>query len=229
MIRRKSVAFLVAAMVTAVSLTGCQEINDNENRNEEQSDISENAETESDETATPYAEDAEEPDFSSKENAGEAASLPEEKTGPDSEMTPKEMHDQFFAQFYKDLSYEEIEQIIMERNEYYHNSSYYGDIVDYWENERGIYDISGLIEPLYFSDMKYYTEEDFKNVPSTVIHLAKNEIYARHGYIFENKDISNYFMSCAWYQPVYSKADFDDSVFNDYEKQNLELLSSLDQ
>ena len=223
----------MAAMVTAASLTACQETGDSENRKEEQSIISDHAETESEETAASSAEDAEEPDSSSKENAGDtqevSRSVLAEKTGTESEMTQEEMHDKFFAQFYKDLSYEEIEKIIMERNEYYHNSSYYGDIVDYWENERGIYDISGLIEPLYFTDMKYYTEEDFQNVPSAVIHLAKNEIYARRGYIFENKDISNYFMSCAWYQPVYKKADFDDSVFNDYEIKNLELLASLDQ
>lgn len=35
--------------------------------------------------------------------------------------------------------------------------------------------------------LKYYSKEDFQNEPKVVIHLAKNEIYAKHGYIFKEK------------------------------------------
>ncbi|WP_442960233.1 YARHG domain-containing protein [Pseudobutyrivibrio sp. YE44] len=61
-----------------------------------------------------------------------------------------------------------------------------------------------------------------------IIYLAKNEIYARHGYIFSDSDLNNYFMSQLWYIPEIAPADFDDSVFNEYEKANLQLLSQLD-
>lgn len=84
------------------------------------------------------------------------------------------------------------------------------------------------MEPLFFTDMKYYTADDFKNAPKLIIHLAKNEVYARHGYIFKDTELQNYFMGCLWYTPTCESSDFDDSVFNKYEKANLKLLAELD-
>lgn len=123
---------------------------------------------------------------------------------------------------------EEMTDAINERSQYYRASSYYSEINDYWENVREVRDISNLIEPLFETDKKYYTREEFENEPMLVIHLAKNEIYARHGYIFANEDLYNYFMGCIWYSPTCDSADFNDSVFNEYEKANLEILSILD-
>ncbi len=123
---------------------------------------------------------------------------------------------------------EEMINAINERSQYYKASAYYSEIIDYWENVRGVRDISNVIEPLFETDKKYYTKEEFEKEPMLVIHLAKNEIYARHGYIFANEDLYNYFMGCIWYSPTCDSADFDDSVFNEYEKANLEILSILD-
>jgi len=123
---------------------------------------------------------------------------------------------------------EEMIHAINARSQYYRASAYYLEITDYWENVRGVRDIANLIEPLFETDKRYYTKEDFENEPKFVIHLAKNEIYARHGYIFKNKDLYNYFMGCIWYSPTCESQDFKDSVFNEYEKANLELLVELD-
>lgn len=123
---------------------------------------------------------------------------------------------------------EEMIDAINERNQYYRASAYYSEIVDYWENVREVRDISNVIEPLFETDEKYYTKEEFESEPMLVIHLAKNEIYARHGYIFANEDLYNYFMGCIWYSPTCNSTDFDDSVFNEYEKANLEILTNLD-
>ncbi len=144
------------------------------------------------------------------------------------ELTYEEMVGQFYEQFYSGLSDEEIDRRITEGAAHYQASKYYSDVVDYWENTREARDISNVLEPLYFTDMKYYKEEDFRNDPPTVIHLAKNEIYAKHGYIFKDEDLNNYFLGCAWYQPSVTGAEFDDSVFNDFERKNLELLAELD-
>ncbi len=119
-------------------------------------------------------------------------------------------------------------EAINERSQYYRASAYYSEIIDYWENTREVRDISNVIEPLFETDKKYYTKEDFESEPMLVIHLAKNEIYARHGYIFTNEDLYNYFMGCIWYNPTCDSTDFDDSIFNEYEKANLEILSDLD-
>ncbi len=123
---------------------------------------------------------------------------------------------------------EEIINTVNERSQYYRASAYYPEITDYWENVRGVRDISNVMEPLFETDRKYYTAEDFENEPMLVIHLAKNEIYARHGYIFTNEDLQHYFMGCIWYNPTCAGTDFDDGVFNEYEKVNLEILAELD-
>ena len=123
---------------------------------------------------------------------------------------------------------EEIIKAVNERSQYYIASAYYSEIIDYWENAREVRDISNVLEPLFETDKKYYTKEEFESEPMLVIHLAKNEIYARHGYIFQNEDLYNYFMGCIWYSPTCDSTDFDDNVFNEYEKANLEILSHLD-
>lgn len=112
----------------------------------------------------------------------------------------------------------ELENTIDERSQYYRASAYYLEIVDYWENVREARDVSNVNEPLFATNKQYYTKENFENEPKLVIHLAKNEIYARHGYIFKNEDLYNYFMGCVWYNPTCKAEDFDDSVLNEYEK-----------
>lgn len=122
----------------------------------------------------------------------------------------------------------ELENTIDERSQYYRASAYYLEIVDYWENVREARDVSNVNEPLFATNKQYYTKENFENEPKLVIHLAKNEIYAWHGYIFKNEDLYNYFMGCVWYNPTCKAEDFDDSVLNEYEKANLEILASMD-
>lgn len=82
---------------------------------------------------------------------------------------------------------EEIIKAVNERSQYYKASAYYSEIIDYWENAREVRDITNVLEPLFETDKKYYTKEEFESEPMLVIHLAKNEIYARHGYIFKMK------------------------------------------
>lgn len=144
------------------------------------------------------------------------------------ELSYEEMLDQFYEQVYSALTNEEIEERVMERTSYYTSSGYYESATEYWEDVREVKDIANRIEPLFFTDMKYYEEEDFNKLPPDIIHLAKNEIYARHGYTFKNKDLNNYFMGCAWYEPMDHEQQLSDLAFNDYEKSNLELLKQLD-
>ena len=132
------------------------------------------------------------------------------------------------SDYHSSWTEEEIISAVSERSQYYKASAYYSEIIDYWENVREVRDISNFIEPLFETDKKYYTKEEFENEPMLVIHLAKNEIYARHGYIFADKDLYNYFMGCIWYSPTCDTADFDDSTFNEYERANLEILADLD-
>lgn len=215
---------LMILMLAALGLTGCASRRLPEQAGQEEKP------TESVVIVTESVEETEEPDADNEGTVTETERAGQEQTEKPSR---EEMLQRFYEQFYastgeKEISWEEIENRVMERTAYYQASGYYEEIQDYWENTREVRDISNLIEPLYFTDMKYYTEEDFRKDPPTVIHLAKNEIYAKHGYIFRDEDLNNYFMGCAWYQPAVSGSEFDDAVLNDFERENLKLLSALD-
>jgi hypothetical protein len=75
--------------------------------------------------------------------------------------------------------------------------------------------------------MRYYEAEEFADVSVDILVLARNEIYAKHGYQFKDSNLENYFMSCLWYEPLESNADFDESTLNEYEKHNIEVLDRL--
>lgn len=123
---------------------------------------------------------------------------------------------------------EKLIEKINKRKIYRDRCSFYADVVSYMENVRGVTDIGNLIEPIYRTNEVYYTKEDFENEPSLIIHIAKNEIYARHGYQFKNSDLDNYFRGMVWYEPLYTAEEFDISVFNDCEQHNLKILSEMD-
>lgn len=59
------------------------------------------------------------------------------------------------------------------------------------------------------------------------LQLARNEIYARHGYQFRNTELADYFGTKDWYHP--STETVSDSSFNVYEKANLELIQQEEQ
>ena len=57
------------------------------------------------------------------------------------------------------------------------------------------------------------------------IQQAINEIYARHGYIFNGGYYDSLFRGFKWYVPMYEPDKFDEAWLNDYEKANLNLLT----
>ena len=54
--------------------------------------------------------------------------------------------------------------------------------------------------------------------------LARNEIYARHGYSFVRDDLRRYFSAQSWYCPRYPEGRFDDSVLSYVEDCNIALI-----
>ncbi len=143
------------------------------------------------------------------------------------EVPLTELTEDTLEQYAADWSEDKLIEEINKRRPYRDNCSYYWEVVDYMENIRGVGDISIYIEPLFYTNTMIYTEEGFKEVPELILYLAKNEIYARHGYIFEDEDLKHYFMVQLWYLPTTTSAEFDDAVFNEYEKENLALLNRL--
>ncbi len=76
------------------------------------------------------------------------------------------------------------------------------------------------------SDSRYLTEDDLVGLSKDDLAYARNEIYARHGYIFKEERFSWYFNTRTWYVPKYTGEEFDDSVFNEFERKNIEFIKS---
>ena len=74
------------------------------------------------------------------------------------------------------------------------------------------------------SDSRYITEADLADLSREQIMLARNEIYARHGRIFETPEIAAYFNAKSWYRGTVDPRSFSESVFNEYENANISLI-----
>ena len=83
---------------------------------------------------------------------------------------------------------------------------------------------------LFDSDSYYYKTSQLEYLSNYELYLARNEIYARHGRIFNNEDLQHYFGSKSWYTPKIAPEDFDDAtMLNDYEKSNRDTIRDLEQ
>ena len=80
------------------------------------------------------------------------------------------------------------------------------------------------------SDTRCLTEEDVTGLSEEEIRIALNEIYARHGRIFQSEDLNVYFASRSWYEPKYSAEEFsavESSIMNDCENKNIDFLAEV--
>lgn len=55
---------------------------------------------------------------------------------------------------------------------------------------------------------------------------ARNEIYARHGYIFKSGELRDLFESMSWYDGTIPAESFNSNIFNAAEKKNIEFLKA---
>lgn len=68
------------------------------------------------------------------------------------------------------------------------------------------------------------TSADINGLSLQLLNYAKNEIYARHGRIFDSPELNTYFSSKSWYRGTVSGDDFSDDVLSDIEVANIDLL-----
>ncbi|WP_373899147.1 YARHG domain-containing protein [Haloimpatiens sp. FM7315] len=73
------------------------------------------------------------------------------------------------------------------------------------------------------SDSRYLNEEDLMYETSQKLALGRNEIYARHGYVFKTEPYKTYFEHKDWYaqDPSFKGGD---SSLNEFEKYNIKLF-----
>lgn len=77
------------------------------------------------------------------------------------------------------------------------------------------------------SDKRYYETSELENLSDHDLYLARNELFARHGYIFlEGGELAERFGAMSWYTPNES---FDRSMFNEFERRNVNTIYALEQ
>lgn len=115
----------------------------------------------------------------------------------------------------------------------------YYDLEDEFEQEEYVEDeysedVENTLEEDSWNEEAYFIlpesgsrklkKADVENLSLEDLRLARNEIYARHGYIFESEDLNEYFLSQAWYTPMVYGSEFDEAVLNKYEKYNARYI-----
>ncbi len=74
------------------------------------------------------------------------------------------------------------------------------------------------------SNIRYLSDAEVAYMSIQQLCYARNEIYARRGYIFNSQELRDYFGSKTWYFGTIPSSYFSSSVFNQYEMSNVELL-----
>lgn len=82
---------------------------------------------------------------------------------------------------------------------------------------------------LPYSDSMYYTKKDLESLTSEELRIARNELYARYGRRFQDKALQAHFDACSWYDGYIEPGDFQESVLNDYEVANRDLIKECEE
>lgn len=73
------------------------------------------------------------------------------------------------------------------------------------------------------SNSEFLTNDDVNVLDKDTLALARNEIFARYGYVFKEEPYKSYFQAKEWYK-ANSSFDGSDDDFNKYEKANIQII-----
>lgn len=74
------------------------------------------------------------------------------------------------------------------------------------------------------SAQRVLQNEEIASLTKEQLRIARNEIYARNGWNFEDEALRNYFNDKAWYRPCWDIGNIDDTGLTDVEIANRDLL-----
>lgn len=80
------------------------------------------------------------------------------------------------------------------------------------------------------SSSYYYSYGELSGMSTYDLFIARNEVFARHGRMFNRADLQDYFNSQAWYNPVYTPAQWESmgNQLNDCELKNVALMKQVE-
>lgn len=82
---------------------------------------------------------------------------------------------------------------------------------------------------LSYTSTERYTREQLSKLDAVGLKVTRNEIYARHGRIFNDQELQSYFEKQNWYVAQIAANDFDESCLNEVERDNILLIVELEQ
>lgn len=101
-------------------------------------------------------------------------------------------------------------------------------VVAEWEQELAyIQDISGIDRSQYvmeWSSVSYVEFGQLEGMTYDIARLAVNEIYARHGRMFQDEHLQAYFDSKPWYYGSIAPDQFDEGMLSELEKGNIQTI-----
>ncbi|MDF2985368.1 MAG: hypothetical protein K0R50_878 [Eubacterium sp.] len=88
-------------------------------------------------------------------------------------------------------------------------------------NKLDFYQLENYIIPS--SNKVVLSEKDLYELSAYSLDIARNEIFARHGYVFKNESYADYFSTMPWYK---KNSKFKESMLSSIEKKNTEFIRS---
>lgn len=80
------------------------------------------------------------------------------------------------------------------------------------------------------SNIRYLTIADLDRLTTEQLRIARNEIYARCGRKFDDKELQKYFNGCSWYSGTIEPDDFcEEDEFNIYEYTNVKFIKQYEE
>ncbi|NHM16319.1 YARHG domain-containing protein [Eggerthellaceae bacterium zg-887] len=79
------------------------------------------------------------------------------------------------------------------------------------------------------SSSRVYSYGELDSLSTYDLFLARNEIFARYGRIFQSDDLNSYFNSQSWYDPRYTPEAFDNNWLNSTERANVDTMLQIEQ
>ena len=67
-------------------------------------------------------------------------------------------------------------------------------------------------------------KSDLKGLSKEELRIARNEIYARHGRMFDDQKLQKYFDSQSWYEGTVPASEFSEDVLSSVEKKNVAFI-----
>jgi hypothetical protein len=74
------------------------------------------------------------------------------------------------------------------------------------------------------SDQRLLNKAELMTLSSQTLRLMRNEIFARHGYVFKSRELNEYFLTKRWYAPLSNTVEL-----SSIEAQNVALIKSVEE